>query len=44
MHNCSTTYAPIVKGDKLRAFQCPMNLLEIVQMKSILLLQLSEAS
>lgn len=35
MHNCSSTPAPIVKGDKFGLFQCPKNQLEIDQMKTI---------
>ena len=40
MHNCSSTPAPIVKGDKFGLFQCPKNQLEIDQMKTILMLRL----
>jgi hypothetical protein len=35
MHKCSTTHAPIVKGDKLWTFQCLKNKYESDQMKSI---------
>jgi hypothetical protein len=35
MHNCSSTPAPIVKGDKFGLFKCPKNQLEIDQMKTI---------
>jgi len=35
MHNCSTTAAPIVKGDKFGLFQSPRNQIESDQMKSI---------
>jgi hypothetical protein len=35
MHKCSATSAPVVKGDKLGAFQCPKNKYESDQMKSI---------
>jgi hypothetical protein len=35
MHKCSTTPAPVVKGGKLGTFQCPKNMYESDQMKSI---------
>ena len=35
MHNCSSTPAPIVKGDKFGQFQCPKNKLEFDQIKTI---------
>jgi hypothetical protein len=35
MYKCSTTPAPVVKGDKLGTFQCPKNKYESDQMKSI---------
>jgi hypothetical protein len=35
MHECSTTYVPFMKGDKLGIFQSPRNQLEINEMKSI---------
>jgi hypothetical protein len=35
MHQCSSTAAPVVKGDKFRQFQNLRNQLEIDQMRSI---------
>jgi hypothetical protein len=35
MHNCSRQLDPVVKGDKLGAFQSPWNQLEINQINSI---------
>ena len=35
MHKCSTSPAPIVKGDRYGDFQCPMNQYEIDQMKMV---------
>ncbi|GMP36789.1 hypothetical protein CsSME_00008798 [Camellia sinensis var. sinensis] len=35
MQNCSSSVAPIVKGDKFSEFQCPKNNLEREQMKEI---------
>ena len=35
MQNCSSSVAPIVKGDKFSEFQCPKNNLEMEQMKEI---------
>jgi len=35
MHKCSSTAAPVVKGDKFGQFQSPRNQLEIDQMRTI---------
>jgi hypothetical protein len=35
MKNCSTSVAPIIKGDKFNKDQCPQNALEQEQMKNI---------
>jgi hypothetical protein len=35
MKNCSTSVAPITKGDKFSKDQCPQNALEQEQMKNI---------
>ncbi|XP_059441898.1 secreted RxLR effector protein 161-like [Corylus avellana] len=35
LKNCSTSVAPIIKGDKFSKNQCPQNALEQEQMKSI---------
>jgi hypothetical protein len=35
MHNCSSSVAPIVKGDKFSKFQCPKNEIERAHMKQI---------
>jgi hypothetical protein len=35
MHKCSGLPAPIIKGDKFGAFQCPRNQIETHQMKSV---------
>ena len=35
MHKCSTSPAPIVKGDRYEDFQCPRNQYVIDQMKAV---------
>jgi hypothetical protein len=35
MHKCSSTPAPIVKGDKYGEHQCPKNQIELEQMRSV---------
>ena len=36
MHNCKSSPAPIVKGDRYGEFQCPRNQYEIDQIKAVL--------
>ena len=36
MQNCKPSPAPIVKGNRFREFQCPLNQYEIDQMKAVL--------